>query len=208
MGTPGNYRELQGMRNIPKKTIPPRPAAGEGRMMVQTPVVELLKANGCTPETFASLVRSRRVGGAMREDRYDTTRPSGGAEDAFPVPEGFPVMRGNITWRRAGHWCLDVTMAQIGPGIIFHGTYSSTAASLRIQGESVAETVIVTLIGKPLTSLVDHPFFRDPRINITAINNYSGVGAGGEDRPPSIEIMLDVPKAEHSDAPASWDRLE
>lgn len=169
-------------------------------MMVQTPIVELLRAHGCTPERFAGIVRSRRLNGRCRDDRYDTGQSNGIPGRRRPLPTGFPDMAGMITWRKAGHWSLDVSMARIAPDIIFHGTYSKDVSTLRLSGVRLAETIVTTLTGSPLTRLVEHPFFMDQGILIREIRTYAESDLGGRHEPASIEVHLTVPRSEHRDA--------
>lgn len=176
-------------------------------MMVQTPIVALLQANGCTPERFAGVIRSRRLNGRCRDDRYDTRHSTAETERGRPLPRNFPEMNGTITWRKTGHWSLDVSMVQVAPDIIFHGTYSKGMSTLRLSGVRLAETIITTLTGEPLTRLIEHPFFMDPGIIILRITAYEEAMLGGRIEPASIEVRLSVPQIERRDARADHSNI-
>lgn len=138
------------------------PRMGTGRVLVQTPVVRMLEDHGMTAPDLIGLVRRRRLSFCTRSHiKQDHA--------ARELPH-LPSMKGLITWRRAGHYSLDLAPLRVHAGdgieILFWSCYDRTHAQIRFDNLAVPETLMQTLPGRPLAAVVDHPWFADERIVI------------------------------------------
>lgn len=151
---------------------------GEGNILIDTPIEALIKRSGMKVEDFIQYVRSGCFDHYKSGEKFSTNQDYLNAVCNLDksIISSIPSMEGTVTWRRAQRaWSIDVTHTFIDNKIRYWSNVAKDVCQISIEGVNLPDTLVSSLVGKPLCEVVEHEIFADPNIKILNVTVFKPI---------------------------------
>ena len=179
-----------------------RPERGQCRIAITSPVVALLTKGHGVEAFLDDLLHGRLdTGGRTHKFNIDPNDWKHHQSNGKTIPEGFPVMKGDVTWRKKDErWQLDVSELHVNDEVIWQEQIAGSvcAGCLLIPG-IFPESVKNAHVKGPVGRFIDSELFGDDCIIHTIIDwPGSPPSTFGKGRPDMTKVYIHCDRNEYN----------